>query len=712
VAVREPRPTSTTGNRVRLIMVKIAFFLSFVLVGGRLVQIQVVDSERYQALAKKQYEDKVELHAKRGSILDRNHRPLVSTVTVISIAVDPRMIGKNAAALAQRLSNVLREPVAGLRAKLSTEGTNFVWIRRGVDSDLAGKLDQSRFPGLIVQEEQKRVYHYDDLAGQLLGFTDLDGVGISGLELQFDKLLRGVNGYEVRMKDGLGRAMPAPDYPHVDAVDGEDLMLTLDLDFQAIAEQALKKGVEETDSESGLVVMLEPETGEILALANYPRLSPERAGKADQALTRNRVVTDMFEPGSVFKIVTATAALEHGLVKPSDRYFAENGKYRVHLPHGKTRTINDTHEYGMITFQEAMELSSNIVMAKVSDKIGSELLYRTARDFGFGTETGVELPGEIRGELKKPTDWSGTTLNTMAYGYEVGVTPLQIAAAYSAVANGGVLYKPTIVRRADSESGQWSRPVTVRRVLSSPTAEVLKSFFVGVVERGTGTGAKIPGITVAGKTGTARKLLDGAYGRTNYTATFAGFFPADKPKVVCVVMLDTRSSHYSGGQASAPIFREIATHVLGLSERFAGEAIAADVPGAVAVPDVRDLDVNRAVQLLAASGFQAEVPPAGDFVVGQSPGPGSRIPSGGSVRLDTAPRVSDGERNFVRVPDLRSLSLRRAMNRLAYHQLTMAVEGSGLIVSQVPRPGEQVKRGALVQVRCRPATELTAFVHQ
>lgn len=693
-----------------MLFLKIVFIAVFAVITGRLVQVQVIESERYKALARTQYEDKLELRAIRGAILDREGRPLVSTATVASIAADPRMLGAETDPLARHLAGILHEPLPLIRKKLSTRGTNFVWIVRQVDPAVAAKVDTKRFPGVIIMEEPKRVYHYDDLAGQLLGFTDLDCRGISGLELQFDASLRGMDGYEIRLRDGLGRAKPALEYPRVEAVNGEDLRLTIDLDYQAIAEEALRRGVEESEAESGLVVMMDPATGEILAMANHPRLHPAKAGTVERGVTRNRAVTDMFEPGSVFKIVTASAALEHGLVRPTDKFFAENGSYKVPLPRGRFRTITDTHEHGTITFQEAVEVSSNIVMAKISDKVGAELLYRSARDFGFGTKTGVELPGEIRGELKKPTDWSGTTLNTISYGYEVGVTPLQIAAAYCAIANGGTLYRPTIVLRERAKDTSPKTPQVIRKVVSRETAAIVSSFFVGVVERGTGTGAHVNGVAIAGKTGTARKVLDGQYNQKSYTATFAGFFPANDPKVVCVVMLDTRSFKYSGGQTSAPIFKAIASQVLGLSDRFAGTVIAsAEIPGALAVPSVTNVELSSALYLLAESGFQVESSGKGNFVVGQSPRPGTKLQEGGTVRVEVAPERNPAAADMVEVPDLRSVSVRRAMNSAAHSGLTLSVRGSGIVVSQSPGAGEHVRRGAVVQVQCRAASDVASL---
>ncbi len=710
-------PRSSSGDSIdapatsrgRLVVTKVFFLVFFAAVVARLVQIQVVDSAEYKEAARRQYEDRVDLPAARGTIYDRSGRALVSSTMDVSLAADPRMLRKNIDRLAQRLSSVLGASKQSYLRKLSDDETNFVWLKRHFNPDLLKKIRPAEFVGLIVVEEPKRVYHYDDLAGQLLGFTDLDCRGISGIELQYDQLLRGVNGYEIRRRDGLGRAMPAVDYPRIDPVNGLDVQLTIDLDYQAIAEEALRKGVEDSEAMSGLVVMLDPRSAEILAMANYPRLNPAKPSGANQSLTRNRAVTDMFEPGSVFKIVTAAAALEHELVKPTDRFFAENGVYTVRLPGGKSRKITDTHPYGIISFQQGMELSSNIVMAKVSDRVGAELLYRTARDFGFGTETGVELPGEIGGELKKPTQWSGTTLNTMAYGYEVGVTPLQIAAAYSVVANGGTLYKPTIIRKISGEESSENSPQVIRKVISGETTETLKKFFSGVVERGTGVGARVDDVVVAGKTGTARKVVEGKYDQGSYTATFAGFFPVDDPKVVCVVMLDTRSKLYSGGQTSAPIFRNIAERVLALSERFADEVIAqADEPGLISLPDVTDTEPSVASSLLGLAGFVAETRSEGSLVTGQSPRPGTRLPAGGLVILETSQPAAIAQQEKVRVPDLRNLSIRRAMNRLSLQNLTLSVQGSGIVVSQSPAAGERVKPGVTVAVWCQSRVNLTA----
>jgi cell division protein FtsI (penicillin-binding protein 3) len=413
----------------RLLLLKISMLLFFLAVGARLVQIQLIDSPTYQELARKQYEAKVIVPATRGNIYDRNGKILVSNAMYVSFAADPKMMGKDAPAIAKRFAQAFGKPASTYLEKLATPNKHFVWLERRVKPEIAESIDPNDFEGVIKLNEPKRVYHYGHVGGQLIGFTDVDNNGLSGIELEFDQHLRGTNGYVVMQRDGLGRKRPSVDYPRVDPVNGNSLVLTIDLDYQSIAEEEIRKGVERNKAESGLIVMMDPVSGEILAMANYPTIDPNNISRTGQMQMKNRAVADMFEPGSVFKVVTASAALERHLVKPEQRFSAEHGTYVVNLPGGKKRVITDTHEYAVLTFQEAMENSSNIVMAKVSDVIGAEVFYTMARNFGFGIATGVDLPGEVGGELKKPNTWSGITLNSMAYGYEVGVTPLQIAAA-------------------------------------------------------------------------------------------------------------------------------------------------------------------------------------------------------------------------------------------------------------------------------------------
>jgi cell division protein FtsI (penicillin-binding protein 3) len=390
----------------------------------------------------------------------------------------------------------------------------------------------------------------------------------------------------------------------------------------------------------------------------------------------------MFEPGSVFKLVTASAAIENHVVSPGDRFSAENGRYMVRYAGGKLRDITDTKPYGVLTFRQAIEVSSNIVMAKVADRIGAERLYVAARNFGFGTRTGIELPGEAPGELKKPTLWSGATLHSLAFGYEVAATPLQIVAAYGAIANGGLLMKPYIIRRVVDEQGgivEQGGPQVVRHVASPQTAQLVTEFLCGAVEEGTGREARVAWLPIAGKTGTSRKVVDGKYATGSYTASFVGFFPADHPRVVCLVMLDNpRAGGYTGGVASAPIFRGIAEKVAIRYVQF-----PATRPPALAGKS----RVNVAVRGVAGT-VQARSS-------GSTPG-SARAAVSSSVDKS----VWTDRTGSISVPDLRGLSVRRAVATLRIRGLDASVSGSGLVVGQDPPPGRRVKPGVRVDLRC------------
>jgi cell division protein FtsI (penicillin-binding protein 3) len=701
-----PSSSMKEWNR-RVLAVKATLLLFFVFVALRLVQIQVIDSGTYKEWARSQYEKPEEIPAQRGTIYDRSGHPLVTNARFISFGADPSMIGERAGDVAERFASVFNRQRVFYLEKLSGGSRHFVWLERGVNPATEGRVNVPEFPGVVTIPAPMRLYPYGRVAGQLLGFTGVDNNGLSGLELEFDSLLRGRNGRLILQRDGLNRQRQSVDFPRIDPVNGDAVNLTIDVEYQSIAEEELRKGIERNKAESGLVAMMDPATGEILAMANYPQMNPADPSGTNPLAAKNRVVTDMFEPGSVFKVVTASAALEGNKVDLARKFDAEQGSYPVRLPNGKKRnTITDTHKHGIISFQEAMEVSSNIVMAKVSDIIGADALFTMARAFGFGTATGIELPGEVRGELKHPTQWSGTTLNSMAYGYEVGVTPLQILCAYAAVANHGTLMKPFVVRTVvapDNTLVAEHRPETIRRVISRNTAAELTQMFRGVVERGTGLSAKISGVQVAGKTGTAKRVIDGKYTQNDYTASFAGYFPAQDPAVVCLVMIENpRDRGYTGGLAAAPVFKAIAERIYATSGRFRPHPTDVRADNALPViPDVTTLTLEAARSLLLTGGFQPEVRGTGTIVVRQSPAPGNRAVRHTAVELTLSDESLRGG-EFVAMPDVRGQAIRRALTRLALLRLDVVIQGSGVVVAQDPQPREQLRGGTRVLIRCEP----------
>jgi len=693
----------------RLLTVKIILLVAFLAATFRLIQIQILDSNKYQAIARKQYEVRIVLPSTRGNIYDRQGSILVSNSMFFSYAADPKIVGDGANAVAKRFSRVFGKPEQIYMQKLESE-KRFVWLERHVNPEVAKRLQANTLEGVAELNEPKRLYHYDNIGGQVIGCTNTDNVGISGMEFSRDAQLRGIDGFVVMQRDGMGRKRPSADYPRQDPIHGHSIELTIDVRYQSIVEDELKKGVDRTKAIAGLAIILNPSTGEVLAMSHYPSLNPYDVAQTDIQTLRARAVSDMYEPGSVFKIVTASAALENKLVEPNQMFFAEHGKYKVPLNGGRFRLITDTHENGNITFQQGMELSSNIVMAKVSDIIGAERLYTEARDFGFGMPTGIELSGEASGELKRPVEWSGATLNSIAYGYEIAATPLQIATAYCAVANGGVLMKPYLIMNEMNENGEIihsGRPEKIRRVISEETARTLKDFFIGVVERGTGQPARIPGITIAGKTGTSRKFVDGKYETGSYNASFVGFFPAEKPEIVCLVILENpKTGGYTGAMASAPIFKAIAQQIINNNGLFSKTSIAKNDEKEnrplTTVPNVSHIQREIAEGILENSGLRVSVLGDGDIVYRQIPEAGKKVLRGESVQLILNQSNATAVNGAIAVPDLRGMTVRRAINRLTAEKLDVAVVGSGVVVHHYPGANEFAPPGTKVTLICEP----------
>jgi len=661
----------TDRSRVNIIKGMVCFF--FLLVVGRLAQIQIVQADYYSKLAQKQYQSKIILPFARGTVYDRNGNILASNCNFVSFAADPKRAADEVESIASTFARVFGKPKQEYLHKLDSD-KQFVWLERQVPLDYLNRINPEKLPGIVVRYEPKRLYHNDQVAGQLIGSTDIDNKGITGIEHQFNKELEGTDGYVIFQRDGIGHARPVVDYPRLEPVNGNDIYLTIDVALQSIAEEELRKGVETKKADGGTVVLLAPSTGEVLAVAQYPFVNPNKFSHSDQKDQRLRAVTDAFEPGSVFKLVTASTALEHKLVKPDDKFYAEQGVYYVPIGKGRTCKIQDVHPYGWISFQQAIEFSSNIVMAKISNILGAELLYKMARDYGFGMQTDIDLPSESRGLLKNPKEWSATTLNRMSFGYEVGVTALQISAAYAAVANGGLLMRPYILRKEIDASGHLvkeSQPQIIRRVISPPTVGTLKDFFTGVVLRGTAKSARIEGIEIAGKTGTSRRYGESGYESKSYTASFVGFFPVDSPQLLCLVTMDNpRSGSYTGGTASAPVFHEITQRILTTTQFVHATQPAVSPSGNQAQTQEKSLQTKNRSARISDTFLAASHPFA--------------------LTGDTL------------IPDVRGFSARRAVGLLSMEKLEPVVLGSGVVVQQEPRAGMPSHPRMRIVLTCQP----------
>ncbi|MFN4907662.1 MAG: penicillin-binding transpeptidase domain-containing protein [Bacteroidota bacterium] len=664
--------------RLKAGLLRLVFSAAFAVIIFRLFFVQVVEGARYQDLAKKQYESKVPLRAERGRLTDRNAREIASMMKMTSFAADPSVIEQREL-VAQLLAAAGGESAQTYLDRIKTAKGRFVWLARAVNTVLFPVLDTINVKGLIRVKEPKRLFPHGPLAAQVIGTTDVDNAGLTGIELQYNELLRGRSGFVVMQRDGRGRLRPGINPEREAPMDGQGLQLTLDLEIQRVVEQELERGVRESGAASGTVVAIEPSSGDVLALASYPSFHPNRLDLASNDDIRIRAITDQFEPGSTMKAITAAALLEERQLAPGDA--VDGGSGELLMPGGSI--VKDDHPVGRTTFQGALEQSSNVVFATLSRKLDDRVFYKYVRDFGFGIPTGIDLPGEVRGRLKRPNEFDASTKMYMSFGYEVSATPLQVLCAYAAIANAGVLMQPRIVRSITARDGSLVReipPQRIRQVVRAETAKQLTEMLVGVVDNGTGKRAAIPGVRIAGKTGTAQAYTQGAYDRKNYRASFVGFYPADKPRVAMMVILENPTNDIYGGSTAAPVFHRIVQKtmtMLKLDVRTQQTISAAPSTDTVVVPDVRGLTKSSADSVLQRLGLKSDVAGADGLVVHQWPDPGTKILRGSSVRVTVRTVSASGNKPYVI-----GFSMRKAITVLHAAGYEVRVTGSGKVSRQ------------------------------
>lgn len=538
----------------RISFLFLLLFFSYALLLGRLYYVQVICHLEYQQQADRIHYREILVPAKRGDILDRNGEPLARTVRSLSVFAHPDQIPvEKKAEVSRLLSQHTGVPLEVISAKLSRK-TRFVWIARNVDWRIKFRLQKLRregfLPGVDYEEGFKRLYPAGDLASNTLGFTNIDGFGIEGLEASLNPILSGKPGLISADVDARGEILPGSRRWKRLPVDGASLRLSLDLVLQGVAEAEVDKAVQQYQAKGATCIVMDVQTGEILAMAVNPRFNPNEYQKSKPETRRNRSLTDRYEPGSTLKAITAAAALETGIFPPESTAYCPGriqvGRRTVRcVLHGPFR-----HGHGTVHLREILRYSCNVGAATVGLRLGSSRLREFLHRFGFGQKTGIECPGEALGLL--PTEWSNITTANVAFGQGVAVTPLQLLRAYAAIANDGVLVKPTLLKQSQLPKGQ--------RIISSETAQTLKEYLIGVVERGTGKTAKIPGYKVAGKTGSAQKVAEGGkgYAPGKFIASFVGFLPADSPRVAILAVVDEPQGVHWGATVAAPIFREVA----------------------------------------------------------------------------------------------------------------------------------------------------------
>lgn len=698
-----PQKDSTKPWRIQFI--KYLLFWAAIAIFLRLFQIQVFESEKLKAWAQEQYLREYSVKAPRGLIYDRNGQVLALNKPCYDLELDTRAVS-DPVSTATKLSKVLAESEALLLNKIR-KGHKFVVLSRGLEEQQVTAIKKMNISGLKITETSERVYPLKQRLAQVIGFVGVDGHGLSGVELDLDKYLTGRDGWGVLQKDANGKSLMPIDSATHEPEPGDDVILTIDYIVQTIAEEELSRAVARYQARGGSVIMTNPNTGEILALASVPGFDANRATQYQPETWKIRAITDIFEPGSTFKIVTMMAALASQVHKTSDIFYCENGKFKFF---GKE--INDPKKYGWLSFKNVFKYSSNIGTVKIAQEAGKDRLFRASRDFGFGVKTGIGLSGEASGILKNPMSWSEFSLAAIAIGHEVAVTPLQMAMAYGAIANGGLLMKPAIIkeiRNKENESMFRLKPEMTRRVMQRKVANTMAGILEEAVTSGTGEKAKISGLRIAGKTGTAQKPLQDmpGYSNSKFVASFAGFYPADQAKILIYLTIDEPHPVHSGGQVAAPTFRKMLERILNVYDEPPIRHV--EIPSTkiqiaerTKVPDLVGRRKETAVKLLNDSQIKYEFWGAGEIVQKQE----LRSDLDSKEKPVLLLSLSDypNKTDYTVMPDLAGFSLRKAVGALALRGLTVQIFGSGRVVKQEPKPGAKIKVGSRCMLECEPVT--------
>ncbi len=639
--------------RPRVLLGAITITIWAIAIEARLIHLQVIQHDDLIARAERQQLRTVDAHPKRGELLDRAGRVLAYSVdadTIYAVAADMEQPERIAALLCEALAGCDGEEQRALEGRLR-QRRPFAYIRRRVTPEEARRVAALYLEGVGFLKENRRYYPNRELAAHLLGYVGVDNQGLSGIESTYDAEIRGRAGKILIQTDARRRAFSRIERP---PTAGATIELTIDKYLQHIAERELRAAVTEHRAAGGSVVMLDPHTGEILALANEPTFNPNVFAEFDASIRRNRALQEVYEPGSAFKVVTASAALEEGVVRLEELIDVSAGAIEF-----GTRRIPDTHPYGVLSFTDVIVKSSNVGAIKVGLRLGPERLGRYIRRFGFGGTLARDFQGESPGIVWNPARLDDSALASVAMGYQISVTPLQMAAAVSAVANGGELVEPRLVRAVLRNGVRAEAPRRViRRAIGPDTAAQLTAIMEAVVERGTARAARLAEHTVAGKTGTSEKLVNGAYSSTDHNASFIGFVPSRNPVLTMMVVIDTpRVKGYFGGAVAAPVFKRIAEAAL------------------------RHLGVAPTID------------PEPPVLVARAPG--TRPSAQGATVLTPAVLAAAQFASSAEglMPELTGISAREAVDTLAHIGLTTRLLGSGFVVNQTPAPGTPIERG-------------------
>jgi cell division protein FtsI (penicillin-binding protein 3) len=667
--------------QIRLLIVTAALGLWTAAALARLADLQLLHYGDYLARAERQQQHIVEISPKRADILDRNQQELAMSTSLDSCFAVPAEISDNDLA-ARLLAPLLGLPPEEISARLSSS-RSFVWIARKLPPATSARIRQLNLRGIYFQKENQRFYPKRDLAAAVLGYVDIDEKGIGGIEYQLDNRIRSKAARMLILTDAHNRWYESADKtPEI----GTSVILTIDENIQFIVEKELATAIEETHAKAGTVLVQDPSNGEILAMASWPKFNPNAPGGSPAEARMNRAVGALYEPGSVFKIVTLSAAIDQGITTPDEVVDCQMGAIYI-----AGHRIRDHKAYGLLTVSQILAHSSDVGAIKIGLRLGAPKFYEYIRAYGFGESTGVDLPGENRGLLRRVENWTPVSVGSISMGQEVGVTPLQMINAVSAIANGGLLYHPHVVLalRKGSEVEQESQPPP-RRVVRETTAATMRAMLEGVVLNGTGTKAQLDGYTSAGKTGTAQKIdpATGRYSATQLIASFIGFAPINNPAVTILVQLDSPVGLHEGGSVAAPVFKRIAEQVLPYL----------NVP--------HDIPLSRATLRTVRRSQASDVDDVSDFDPAQltsanfsDAGHAESISAAVLPVSVTAPTVELAEGEGISVPDLTGKTVRQVTEICVQLGVNPVLVGAGTVQQQSPLPDAPVRRGTSIIFR-------------
>lgn len=710
-----------------MIVVLAALSLLLFLLSGRIFYIMVFQSSRYKAFAVDQWTSEVKISAKRGRILDRNGKELAISANVYRVDLDMNtlrdtMKTKNltledtasmlSMAIAMEKDDVLKILKKTLPGGLPLGSAN---LKRRIDKDEADKVKDLGLRGVMVSADVKRYYPNDNFLAHVLGHTNSDGDGLTGVELKYNKELSGTPGIRIAETDKKSMEQPNTISEYTEPIDGKDVLLTIDENIQSFAEKAANKALEDNKAKAVTIIVMDPNNGEVLALVNKPDYNPNNPwveGKTSdelQQLWRNRAVSDTFEPGSIFKVITSTAAMETGSVTSDDEFNCK-GSFVVG---GRTIHCWRRTGHGSQDFQGILKNSCNVGFAAIGKKTGKERLNEYIQKFGFGKKTGIDLPGEASGIIKKTADITEVDLATISFGQADTVSSIQYLAAFNAVANGGSLVIPHVMKDISHYDESSSKEITdksydykvsEKKILDSAKMSELRGYLEQVVADGGGKKAFIDGYHIAGKTGTAQKAGGGGYQSGKYIASFAGMAPANEPKVTVFISIDEPDpSNYYAGQIAAPVaqllFNDIFNY-LGIKGDGSKEDVARSLLKDVVIPDVRGMNKSDAKKLLKENNLNCEIDSNGDYVIDINPKPGYTVKEGSKINLYTG--TTDTYNKVVSVPDIRGYTQEEAIHVLGGLGLKGDSKGSGMVFNQSIAAGTEVSKGTTVIMELEP----------